>query len=113
MTDGVTYPSAVRVVLNGISTGVFDLPDDPADHRGVLSWFAQARSEKPTLDEAGSYGYLVSATVPEAALREAAQRGEIVLRFEVDPAQAGGLAVYGEGVGRYPFGPTLLLTLRK
>ena len=113
MTDAVTTPSAVRVAINGASAGTFDLPDDPADHRGVLSWFAQTRSEKPTLDEAGSYGYLVTATVPEAALREAAQRGEIVLRFEVDAALPGGLAVYGDGVGRYPFGPTLLLTLKK
>ena len=76
MTDGVTYPSAVRVAINGASAGIFDLPDDPADHRGVLSWFAQTRSDKPVLDEAGSYGYLVTATVPRggAARRRAAWR---------------------------------------
>jgi hypothetical protein len=112
MTDGARHPSAVRVVLNGAAAGTFDLPDDPADHRGVLSWHAQARSEKPTLDEAGSYGYLVTATAPAEGLRAAATRGEIVIRFEVDEALPGGLAVYGEGVGRYPLGPTVVLTLR-
>ena len=44
-------------------TGVVrDLPDDPADHRGILSWHAQLRDRK--LREAGSYGYLVSANLP-------------------------------------------------
>ncbi len=112
MTDGRTFPSAVRVVVNGESVGVFDLPDDPADHRGLLSWFAQKRSEQPTLSEAGSYGSLVTATIPQGALAEAARAGEVVLRLEVDAALPGGLAVYGEGSGRYPLGPTVVLTLR-
>jgi predicted transcriptional regulator len=112
MTDTKTYPSAVRVRVNGETAGVYDLPDDPADHRGVLSWLAQRRAEKPTLDEAGSYGYLVSATVPQGALAEAARSGQIVLRLEVDEALPGGLAVYGEQSGRYPVDPTVVLTLR-
>ncbi len=112
MTDTKTYPSAVRVRVNGETAGVYDLPDDPADHRGVLSWLAQRRAEKPTLDEAGSYGYLVSATVPQGALAEAARSGQIVLRLEVDEALPGGLAVYGEQSGRYPLDPTVVLTLR-
>ena len=113
MTDGVRTPSAVRIVTNGAAAGTFDLPDDPADHRGLLSWHAQVRAEKPVLDEAGSYGYLVSAAVPASALDAAAASGELVLRFEVDEALPGGLAVYGDGVGRYPLGPTVVLTVRK
>jgi hypothetical protein len=112
MTDATPYPSAVRVFLNGVALGLHDLPDDPADHRGILSWHAQKRTDKPRLDEAGSYGYLVAAGVPAAALEAAAAAREIVLRLEVDAALAGGLAIYGERTGRYPFDPSLLLTLR-
>jgi predicted transcriptional regulator len=111
MTDATTHPSAVRVLVNGVSAGVFDLPDDPADHRGLLSWHAQKRDGR--LDEAGSHGTLVSATIAGAALREAAAAGEIVVRLEVDDALPGGLAVYGEGAGRYPIDPSLVLTLRR
>ncbi|HSD66800.1 MAG TPA: hypothetical protein VLF95_08875, partial [Vicinamibacteria bacterium] len=91
--------------------GIFDLPDDPADHRGLLSWHAQKRDGK--LREAGSYGYLVSASVPPQALREAAAAGAVVVRLEVDEALPGGLAIYGEGAGRYPLDPSLVLTLRR
>jgi hypothetical protein len=111
MTDGAKYPSAVRVVVNGFVAGARDLPDDPADHRGLLSWHAQKRDGK--LSEAGSYGYLVSAAVPPAALADAAARGELVVRLEVDASLPGGLAVYGEGAGRYPLDPSLVLTLRR
>jgi hypothetical protein len=111
MTDGDRHPSAVRVRVNGVPAGLFDLPDDPADHRGLLSWHAQKRDGK--LREAGSHGYLVSATVPPSALREAAAEGEVVIRLEVDEALPGGLAVYGEETGRYPLDPSLVLTLRR
>jgi hypothetical protein len=110
MTDTRTHPSAVRVRFNGVAAGVFDLPDDPADHRGLLSWAAQKRDGR--LREAGSYGYLVSAAVPARALRRAAETGAFVLRLEVDDALPGGLAVYGESFGRYPLDPTLVLSLR-
>jgi hypothetical protein len=110
MTDAVRYPSAVRVVVNGFSAGAFDLRDDPADHRGLVSWHAQKRDGK--LREAGSYGELVSATVSAAALRAAAAQGEVVIRLEVSEALPGGLAVYGEGAGRYPLDPSVVLTLR-
>jgi hypothetical protein len=113
MTDARRHPSAVRISVNGSSLGIFDLPDDPADHRGVVSWLAQKRAEKPRLDEAGSYGYLVSASVPAAALEAAARAGEIVLRLEVAPALAGGLAVYGEGSGRHGIDPSFVLTLKR
>jgi hypothetical protein len=111
MTDAAKHPSAVRVRVNGIPAGLFDLPDDPADHRGLLSWHAQRRDGR--LREAGSYGYLVAATVPASALRQAAAEGEVVIRLEVDEALPGGLAVYGEDAGRYPLDPSLVLTLRR
>ena len=111
MTDTVRHPSAVRVRVEGTAAGVFDLEDDPADHRGILSWHSQLRDKK--LREAGSYGYLVSATIPQAAIDAAAKAKEIVLRLEVDAALPGGLAVYGERFGRYPLDPTLVFVLRK
>lgn len=110
MTDARTYPSAVRIRVNGVAVGVFDLPDDPADHRGLLSWAAQKRDGR--LREAGSYGYLVSTAVPARALRRAAETGALVVRLEVDDALPGGLAVYGESFGRYPLDPTVVLSLR-
>jgi hypothetical protein len=99
------------VFVSGVPVGVFDLPDDPADHRGLLSWHAQGRDGK--LREAGSYGYLVTATVPPSALRDAAAKGQVVIRLEVDDVLPGGLAVYGESSGRYPLDPSLVLTLRR
>jgi hypothetical protein len=113
MTDGARHPSAVRVRVNGLALGAFDLPDDPADHRGLLSWHAQKREAKPRLSEAGSYGYRVGAALTDAALRAAAAQGEIVLRFEVDASLPGGLAVYGEESGRYPLDPSVVISLRR
>lgn len=110
MTDTLRYPSAVRVRANGAAIAQAELPDDPADHRGILSWHAQPRDRK--LREAGSYGYLVRATFSSAAMQAAAAAREIVLRLEVDEALPGGLAIYGERFGRYPLDPTLVFTLR-
>lgn len=110
MTDTVRSPSAVRVRLNGVAAGTYELPDDPADHRGVLSWHAQLRDRK--LREAGSYGYLIEAVLPADALAAAAQAKELVLRLEVDDALAGGLAIYGERFGRYPVDPTVVFDLK-
>jgi len=110
MTGEAKFPSAVRVRVNGLDAGVFELPDDPADHRGLLSWHAQPHDRK--LREAGSYGYLVRATLPASALAAAAEAKEFVLRLEVDDARSGGLALYGERFGRYPVDPTLEFDLR-
>ena len=51
--------------------------DDSADHRGILSWYSQKRDR--FLREAGSYGYLVNATIPQAALQKAAKQKKIVI----------------------------------
>jgi hypothetical protein len=106
MTDTVTFPSKVRIRVNGTVAGTFDLPDDPADHRGILSWHAQPQDKK--LREAGSYGYLLQAALPQEAWKKAAEAKELVIRLEVDSALPCGLAIYGERFGRYPLDPTLV-----
>ena len=111
MTDTFRFPTAVRVRVAGQAIGQFDLPDDPADHRGILSWHAQPRDRK--LREAGSYGYLVQATIPPSAVRAAATAKELVVRLEVDASLPGGLALYGERFGRYPLDPTIVLCVRR
>jgi hypothetical protein len=110
MTDTQTHESRVGVRANGFSAGVYTLPDDPADHRGILSWHAQLKDKK--LREAGSYGYLVQAVLPPEAIATAAKTKELVLRFEVDASLPGGLAIYGERFGRYPLDPTLIFEVR-
>ncbi len=106
MTDEVRFPSSVRIRVNGTAVGLSELPDDSADHRGILSWFSQKRDRH--LREAGSYGYMVSAQLPATVLRDAFKQKELVIRLEVDQALPGGLAIYGERFGRYPLDPTLI-----
>lgn len=110
MTDTITFPSAVRVRVAGESVGAFDLPDDPADHRGILSWHSQKRDRY--LREAGSYGYLVKAPIPQRLLKKASEAKELIIELEVADGLAGGLAIYGERFGRYPLDPTLVFKLR-
>lgn len=106
MTDEMRFPSAVTVRVNGVVAGRYELPDDPADHRGILSWHAQLKDRK--LREAGSYGYLLEVPIPRAALERAAAGGALQIRLEVDDALPGGLAVYGARFGRYPVDPTVV-----
>ena len=101
-TDADTWPSRVRVTLAGIDLGTVELPDHPADSRGVLSHH---------YGFAGRYGELVRVDVPLAhvegvlvALQVGAE-----LRLEADADLPGGLSVYGSRSGRYPTGPYLLL----
>jgi hypothetical protein len=106
MTDGQRFPSAVTVRINDVVAAREALDDDPADHRGILSWHFQQRDRR--LREAGSYGTLLRVSVPREALERAAARGELVIRLEVDSALPGGLAIYGQRFGRYPLDPTLV-----
>ncbi len=106
MTDTYKSPSSVRVRVNGIVVEEFYLADDPADHRGVLSWFSQIKDRK--LREAGSYGYLCKARIPPELLKSA-PGGKLHIRFEVDEGFPGGLAIYGKRFGRYPLDPTILI----
>ena len=111
MTGVTSYPSAVTVRVNGELAGRFELADDPADHRGILSWYSQRRDGY--LREAGSYGQLLRVPLSPAALAKAAQAGEVIVRLEVDSAQPGGLAIYGSRFGRYPVDPTVAFILRQ
>ncbi len=111
MTGTTPFPSAVSVQVNGQLAGRWELPDDPADSRGILSWHAQPHDGH--LYEAGSYGQLLRVPIPSAALREGARTGELIVRLEVDAALPGGLALYGGRFGRYPVDPTVLFVLRE
>jgi hypothetical protein len=110
MTGARKYPSAVTAWINGNLAGRFELADDPADHRGILSWHSQLRDR--FLREAGSYGELLRVPIPAAALEEASRSGTFVVRLEVSDALPGGLAIYGANFGRYPLEPTVALDLR-
>ena len=110
MTSATPFPSAVTVRVNGAVAGRWELHDDPADSRGILSWHAQPRDG--FLREAGSYGQLLRVPIPADALAQAAQSGEVVVRLEVDDALPGGLAIYGSKFGRYPIDPTVVFLLR-
>ena len=110
MTGERQYPSAVTAWINGRLSGRYELADDPADHRGILSWHSQLRDR--LLREAGSYGELLRVSIPAPALDEAARAGSFVVRLEVSDALPGGLAIYGAKFGRYPLDPTVALVLR-
>ncbi|MFW5657736.1 MAG: glycoside hydrolase family 2 protein [Bacteroidota bacterium] len=105
MTDTYYHPSLLRVRVNGEVVSEFYLKDDPADHRGVLSWHAQQRDRK--LREAGSYGYLCKARIPVDLIKQA-ENGTLTIRFEVDAALPGGLTIYSDKFGRYPVNPTII-----
>jgi Glycosyl hydrolases family 2, sugar binding domain/Glycosyl hydrolases family 2/Glycosyl hydrolases family 2, TIM barrel domain len=110
MTDTHKYPSIVRISVDGESIGTFYLEDDPADHRGILSWFSQPQNHK--LSEAGSYGYMIKASVPKYLLQK--MNGKTLrIRLEVDQSLPGGLAVYGEKFGRYPVDPSVIFVMKK
>ena len=83
-----------------------DLPDDPADARGVLSHQAAFHH--------GSYGYLVRREIPAAALPglmdRLRQNPTLRIFLEVpEGPDAHGLSVFGERSGRYPIDPTVLI----
>ena len=104
------FPSAVSVRVNGVVVGDYRLHDDPADSRGILSWYAQPHDGH--LYEAGSYGELLRVPVPAEALASGARTGELVVRLEVSDSLPGGLAIYGSRFGRYPVDPTIIFVLR-
>lgn len=126
-TDLDTYPTTLIVSINNHKVATLTLPDDPADHRGALSWqtqsspttdpnFAPTHQNTLTLDEAGSYGYLQEVPIPFRFLKPG---NTITIRFEVpsapsDPSNpseaipvAHGLALFGAHSGRFPLNPTL------
>ncbi|MFC2124839.1 glycoside hydrolase family 2 protein [Bacteroidota bacterium] len=110
MTDTYKFPSNVRVFINDVQAGEYFLQDDPADHRGILSWHSQERNG--TLDEAGTYGYLTDIIIPYSAIEKAFNGNAIHIRLEVDKSLPGGMAIYGKKSGRYPVDPMLLFKLK-
>jgi len=122
MTDEKTFPSDIVISANGRVLKELTLPDDPADHRGVLSWHHQVIPEpekdlhdlanwdytlRGSLEEAGSYGYLVKVPINMELLKKALENdGKLVIRLETKGE--GGIAVYGRKFGRYPVNPSLI-----
>jgi hypothetical protein len=98
MTDEQTTPSVISVFINGIKAKSQTLPDDPADHRGILSWHNQLKDKK--LREAGSYGYIVNIPLTKNDFKKAASQGFLSVKIQSD--SNGGVALYGEDFGRYP-----------
>ena len=126
MTDSVYFPSLVKVSFSGADSDPIELPDDPADHRGILSWFSQKRDfskpENPksfddftggALHEAGSYGYFKRIKINKSVLERGEKEGSLTIKLEVDKTLPGGLAIYGKRFGRYPLDPTLVFSLKK
>ncbi|MBN2022918.1 MAG: hypothetical protein JW809_08985 [Pirellulales bacterium] len=110
-TEHRKYPGKIAARLAGKPLWRFDLPDDPADSRGVLSHEQRWQH--------GSYGYLVHQRVDlfgEAAFRDQWRSSDNVpLVFEaVEDEKDGkpvahGLSLFGERLGRYPMDPTLVV----
>jgi predicted transcriptional regulator len=105
MTDETLYPSEISVLIEGEKVFSTSLQDDPADHRGVLSWHHQLKDRR--LREAGSYGYLIKVPVKNALLEKAFENGELVVKLQTEGD--GGIAVYGKEFGRYATDPSLIL----
>ncbi len=105
MTDEKTHPSDVQISINGVPVKRLKLNDDPADHRGILSWNEQLQNNK--LEEAGSYGYMVKIPLSKAQLKAFKTSGS--LKLKIASLDGGGIAVYGREFGRYPFGVSLVL----
>ncbi len=124
MTDDKKHTSTVSVILNGMDAQTVFLGDDPADHRGLLSWMNQIRPQNIEwkrgqrntweLDEAGSYGYLVKKTFSREGIEKAAEEKVFRVKLAVNESSdtSGGLAVYGEKFGRYLLGPTIIIRMK-
>jgi len=100
------FPGKVSVCLLDRELWQFELPNDPADARGVLSHYARYQH--------GSYGYLVrqkADLTSHVALREKLRAGpDFPLVFRTLGEKGGhGLTIFGERLGRYPIDPTLVI----
>jgi len=122
-TDEKLHGSLVKITANDQIIGEVELSDDPADHRGILSWMNQKpgwewgsedRSKPWLLDEAGSYGFLVKAELDEISKNLALETRKVTLRLHVDEStnDRGGLSIYGKESGMYPMDLTLIINTK-
>ncbi|MBN2476815.1 MAG: hypothetical protein JXB62_19565 [Pirellulales bacterium] len=103
-TQSHKHPGTVKVRLLDRTLWEFELPDDPADARGVLSHQA--------LYHGGSYGYLVrrKADLTKYVTLREALLGESTISLVFSTASEGcGLSLYGRQLGRYPIDPTIII----
>lgn len=105
-TDGSKFPGLIRLSIGGQEFEPIELPDDPADARGVLSHQAAFHH--------GSYGYLIRKEIPAASMTSLVGllRRNPTLRIVLevpDGPQAHGLSVFGERSGRYAIDPTVVI----
>ena len=107
MTDETKFPSKINVLVNGQAVFSTTLADDPADHRGVLSWHHQLKDKK--LREAGSYGYLIKVPIPATQLSNA-RTNNSPLKIRLETEGEGGIAVYGKEFGRYMIDPSIVFS---
>lgn len=105
MSDETMFPSEINVSVNGRKVQTTTLADDPADHRGILSWHHQLKDRK--LREAGSYGYLVKVPISKRMLRQSVRNGKLTVRLAT--TEATGIAIYGKDFGRYMVDPSIVL----
>ena len=92
----------MKIAVNGVEIARRLLDGDRADARGALSWHYQA--EERRLDEAGSYGELVTVHIPSRLIPEIVKKGSLTLTLSAD----NGLALYGRSAGRYALGLQLI-----
>lgn len=119
-TDANPHTAKAIITVSGNKATGVTLEDDPADHRGILSWMNQEpgwawgsrdRSKRWLLDEAGSYGYLVKVPISRNDIRKAAETGRMVIRIQVNEVGSfrGGLSVYGKESGRFQLDPSIII----
>ncbi|MDE0672898.1 MAG: hypothetical protein OXH72_14270 [Caldilineaceae bacterium] len=99
------FPATVDVYLQDVKVDTWELPDDPADARGVLS---HHRGVEP-----GSHGYLQRVSLRGERLADLNfEPGTSDLALRLDSTGNGsprGFSVYGARVGAWPLGPTILV----
>jgi len=98
------FPGGLSVRLAGEEILALELPDDPSDSRGVLSWQSGYQP--------GSYGFLVrkrADLTQMVSLRDTlADRDFVPLVFQAT-GEGSGLSLYGPRQGRYCIRPTILV----
>lgn len=99
-TDPQTVSSKLILSFADMGSAVFGLADSPADSRGCLSWHYQAVDNR--LDEAGSFGYLCSATL------DGNMADRLPETFTIRLQSRDGFSVFGRRSGRYPVGFELI-----